>query len=314
MKNPTFSYAAGLCVLAALLSAPAACAQSAFTGTYTQNFSSMGTGSATPTGWSGVTEAGSHYTFEPAGDYNGTGTATVAANPNLSSGTLTAAATEYLVPTQGSSTGKGTDIINYQNTLATAQNGEGSESLGTDPSGNAATILELGLTNTTGQAISAVNIAYDIDRFTTISNTNSIPAGYPNTGVEEFPGYQLFYNLTTSSTSVDGWNPNTWVNVSSLNPTINMGTVAGAVNVPNTVGITSIPTTTISLDAAWAAGKTIGFAWLDDNGQSPSPDQEIGLNNVVITAAAVPEPSAGLLGLVAVGAAMVLLRLRRPSA
>jgi hypothetical protein len=304
-----------LCVLvsaSALVTPPRAFAQASFTGTYTQNFSSMGTGTTVPIGWSGVSEAGSHYTFEPAGDYNGTGTATVSANPNLSTGTLTASPVEYLVPTQGSSTGKGADIVNFQNTQATTQNGEGSESLGTDPSGNAATILELALKNTTGQAINAVNIAYDIDRFTTISDTNGVPAGYPNSSVEEFPGYQLFYNLTTSGSSVDGFNPNDWVNVASLNPTINMGTTAGAVNVPNTVGVTSVPTTTINLASAWAAGATIGFAWLDDNGQAPSPDQEIGLNNVVIQA--VPEPRSFLLGLVAVGAVVTLLRLRRQRA
>ena len=308
MKKSMFPFAGGLCALAILLSAPAAFAQVSFTGTYNadSSFAAMGTGSTTPTGWSGVSEAGGHNTFVPAGDYNvTTGTVqTTSTDPNFPAGTLSAAATEYLVPTQGSSTGKGTDIVNYQNTLATTQNGEASESLGTDPSGNAATILELALTNTTGQAINAVNVAYDIDRFTTISDTNSAPSGYLNSSVEEFPGYQLFYSLTPSVAS-------SWVNVSSLNPTINMGTT-GSVQVPNTVGITSVPTTTVSLASAWAAGATIDFAWLDDNGEAPSPDQEIGLNNVVISA--VPEPGSGMLGLAAVGAAIALLRLRRQRA
>jgi hypothetical protein len=303
MKNNILRIALGLCG-AAFFASSSAFAQVSFTGTYTQNFSSMGTGSVTPTGWSGVSEAGSHNTFAPTvANYDNNGV--VGVSPNFTSGTLTTSAVEYLVPTQGSSTGKGTDIVNYQNTLATAQNGEGSESLGTDPSGNAATILELSMTNNSGSNISAVNIAYDIDRFTTVSNTNNITSGYVNTGVEEYPGYQLFYNLTPSNTA-------TWVNVSSLNPTILMGTTAGAVNVPNSVGITTVPTTTIDLSSAWTAGTTIAFAWLDDNGYSPSPDQEIGLNNVSIEA--VPEPSAGLLGLVAVGAAFTLLRLRRQRA
>lgn len=311
----------GHCAAAALFTGSSAFAQDYepdpvnFTGSYTSSFATMGTGTVAPAGWTGVTEAGAHNTFVPAGDYNVvTDTVqTTSTNPNFTTGTLTAASMEYLVPTQGSSTGKGSDIVNYQNTVATGYGTtEASESLGTDPSGNAATILELGLTNTTGQAIKAVNIAYDIDRFTTISGTTGdVPSGYPNSGVEEFPGYQLFYNLTTSSTSVDGWNPSTWVNVSSLNPTINMGTT-GSVQVPNTVGITAIPTTTVSLASAWAADATIGFAWLDDNGEAPSPDQEIALNNVVI--AAVPEPGSGVLGLVALGVAFTLLRLRRQRA
>jgi hypothetical protein len=303
MRTSTFRTALALAALATLFTAPAAFAQATFTGTYTQNFSSMGTGTSVPAGWSGVSEAGSHFTFSPnvANEYDD-GDAPV--NPNFTAGALTSAAVEFLTPTQGSSTGKGSDIVNYSNTLATGQNGEGSESLGTDPSGNAATILELSLTNTTGSAISAVNLSYDIDRFTTVSDTNGNPSGYANSSVEELPGYELFYNLTPS-------NPATWVNVSSLNPTVNMGTVAGAVNVPDTVGITVVPTTTVTLDSAWASGSTIAFAWFDDNASASSPDQEIGLNNVVI--AATPEPNSAALGLIAVGGAVLMLRLRRRS-
>ncbi len=301
MRQITLHTTLAVAALATLFTAPAAFAQATFTGTYTQNFSSMGSGTATPAGWSGVTEAGSHFTFSPnvTNEYDD-GDAPL--NPNFTTGTLTSSAVEFLTPTQGSSTGKGTNIVNYSNTLATAQNGEGSESLGTDPSGNAATILELSLTNTTGSAISAVNLSYDIDHFTTVSDTNGNPSGFANSSVEELPGYELFYNLTPS-------NPATWVNVSSLNPTVNMGTVAGAVNVPDSVGITVVPTTTVTLSSDWTNGSTIAFAWLDDNASAASPDQEIGLNNVVIAAA--PEPSSFALGLVAMGAVFVLLRLRR---
>ena len=287
-----------------LLAIQSAQAQVLFTGSYTQNFSSMGSGTTLPTGWSGVSESGSHNTFAPnVANYDNGGVTGV--NPNFTAGTLSASTVEYLAPTQGSSTGKGTDVVNYVNILATAGNGEGSESLGTDPSGNAATILELTLTNNTGSAITALNLSYDIDRFTTVSNTNNITSGYVNTGVEEFPGYQLFYNLTPSNAA-------TWVNVSSLNPTILMGTVAGAVNVPNTVGITTVPTTTVTLGGSVAAGGTFAVAWLDDNGYSPSPDQEIGLNNVAISTVVAPEPSS--LALCVAGAlmlAVVVLRRRQ---
>jgi hypothetical protein len=265
---------------------------------YTQNFSSMGTGTTAPTGWSGVSEAGSHYTFVPvgSGDYNPSS----GVNPNFTAGALTATTVVYETPAQGSSTGKGTTLINWSNPLATIGNGEGSESLGTDPSGNAATIIELSLTNNTGSALSGLNLSYDIDRFTTISNTNGIPTGYPNTGVEELPGYELFYNLTPS-------NADTWVNVSSLNPTINMGTT-GPVQVPNTVGITTVPLTYVSFGGSTVAtGQTISFAWFDDNAESPSPDQEIGLNNVVIAVA--PEPSS--LALCLAGAALLAFLFRR---
>ncbi|MEI9997896.1 MAG: hypothetical protein WDO13_01345 [Verrucomicrobiota bacterium] len=64
--------------------------------------------------------------------------------------------------------------------------------------------------------------------------------------MEEYPGYQLFYNLTPGNNS-------TWVNVSALNPTIDAGTT-GAVQVPNSTGITSISDAQVTLNSAWAAG------------------------------------------------------------
>jgi hypothetical protein len=303
MNQITLRLIASLSLAAALFAGPSAFAQATFTaGSYTQNFSSMGTGTVTPTGWSAVSESGSHNTFSP--NVSGESNASVAPlNPNFTAGTLSTSPIEALTPTQGSSTGKGVDGVNWVNSDANISAGEGTHSFGSDPSGNAATILELSMTNNTGSAINAVNIAYDIDRFTTVVDNNGVSSSAPNYGVEEFPGYQLFYNLTPSNTA-------TWVNVSSLNPTVNMGTTGG-VQVPNTVGITTVPTTMVNLNSAWTAGSTISFAWLDDNGYSPSPDQEIGLNNVVISVAAVPEPSSGFLGLVAVGAAFTLLRLRR---
>jgi hypothetical protein len=119
--------------------------------------------------------------------------------------------------------------------------------------------------------------------------------------VEEFPGYHLFYNLTPSNNS-------TWVDVTSLDPTVNMGTT-GAVNVPNTVGITAAPTTLVNFGSNVASGGTVTFAWFDDNGVSPSPDQDLGLNNVSIQA--VPEPSPVGLGLIGVCTMLGMLYLRR---
>ncbi len=97
--------------------------------------------------------------------------------------------------------------------------------------------------------------------------------------------------------------------MSSLNPTL-AGTTG--VVVPNSVGVTSVSDSSLTLSSALANGSSIEFAWVDDNAQSPSPDQILGLNNVSIEA--VPEPSAGLLGLVAAGVALALVRLRRQRA
>jgi hypothetical protein len=303
MKNKSQIIILGLCAAAALFAGTSASAQISLTGTtpYTQNFSSMGTGTTLPTGWSAVSEAGTNNTFAPnvTGNDNG-GTAPL--DENFTVSTPTATPVEVLTPTQGSSTGKGVDAVNYVNSAADIAAGEGTRSLGTDPSGNAATILELSLTNNTGSTLNALNLSYDIDRFTTTVDGNGVSASAPNHGVEEFPGYHLFYNLTPSNNA-------TWVDVTSLDPTPDAGTVAGAVNVPNTVGITAIPTTTVALGAGVANGTTFALAWFDDNGYSPSPDQEIGLNNIVIAAA--PEPSSLALGAVAVCLLAVMIRRHR---
>jgi hypothetical protein len=285
-------YLNGLLAIAliGLVSVSSAQAQVVFDGSYNQNFSSMGTGATAPTGWSVYSESGSHATFAPSGS------ATAGVAPNFTAGTLTLESTlTAATPTQGSTTQRGLGGYNWTNSLATAANGEGGQSLGSSPSGNAATILELSLTNGTGSAINALTLGYDIDRFTTTVDNNGDSKSAPNYGVEEYPGYQLFYNLTPGNNS-------DWVNVASLNPTTDAGT-GGNVSVPNSVGITVVSPTTIQLNSSWAAGSTLELAWFDDNAESPSPDQLIGLNNVDLAAAPEPSPVAYL----AIGGAVLLL-------
>jgi hypothetical protein len=302
MKNITTLGAALACALATLFTASTAHAQfttdvvSTATLTssgYTQNFDTMGTGTVAPAGWTVVSEAGSHSTFAPVGSFT-TGTFS---SINFTAGTLTS---EPTLTAGTPTTQKGLGGYNFDASGLTSVTGD--RALGTSPSGNAGTYLGLTLTNNTGSAITNVSLAYDIDRFTTTADSNGDSTSSPNYGVEEFPGYQLFYTLNSGTT---------WTNVSSLNPTIDAGT-AGAVQVPNTVGVTSVSDSNLTLSSAWASGSTIEFAWFDDNAESPSPDQLIGLDNVSVEA--VPEPSAGVLGLVALGVAFTLVRLRRQRA
>ncbi len=209
--------------------------------------------------------------LQPSGNPNGTGVA-----PNLTAGALTTKS----ISTQTTPSGTSANGLNYNVSGTTGVSGD--RALGTSPTGTAAMILELSLTNSTGSAINALSLSYDIDRLTTTTGNNSAYSSSPTVGLEENPGYQLFFSLNNGST---------WTNVSSLNPTLSG---PGGVVVPNSVGVTNVSDPLLNLGSAWAAGSTLKFAWVDDNAQSPSPDQLLGLNNVSISAAAAPEPNSAM--------------------
>jgi hypothetical protein len=281
MKNPHpfLIKALGLYAVTFLLSIHSVSAQAAYNGSYTQNFDSMGTtGKTAPTGWAVYDEVGSHDTFSYFQD-PASGAAKAGVTPNLTAGVLTPES----ALTAGAATTAQKGVAGYNfGTTASATD----RALGTSPSGNAATVLELSLMNTTTSNISALDLSYDIRRFTTTTvDNNNFGSTDPNQAKEENPGYWLFYSLNGGTT---------WTNVSSLNPTL---TGPNGVVVPDSVGVTSIPTTEVDLNGVWAAGGNLELAWLDDNAQSPSPDQLLGLDNVSISAVtAAPEPSTVALG------------------
>jgi hypothetical protein len=249
-----------------------------FTGSYSQNFDSMGTaGTTAPAGWAEYSLSGSHDQFSFAGS---TAAITTTVLPSDFSNSIVnghdglvltnnAALTAATPTNQRAANG-----FNFG--LAASPN---DRALGTSPTGVSACQLELGLTNNTGASVNTLNIAYDIRRFSTTAVNNSGYVG-ANIGLEELPGYWLFYSLD---------NGTSWANVSDLNPT---KTGPGGVIVPNSVGVTNVPSTSFTLGSAWANGSTLLLRWFDDNAQSPSPDQLVGLDNVAIS---VPEPMAGLL-------------------
>jgi hypothetical protein len=133
--------------------------------------------------------------------------------------------------------------------------------LATAPTTVSGSALQLLLTNATGSPLSGLTLSYDIVRFTSASNPN------------ELPGYQLFYSLDGTS----------WTNVTSLNPTIS--------TVPNTVGVTPINGGSFTFSTPVATGANFFLRWVDDNAIQSSPDQIIGLNNVVITSDAAIDPA-----------------------
>jgi len=296
--------------LSALLSSAAySGAALTFTGSYSQNFDSLGTTgtslSALPE-WTVYSLSGSHDTFS----YASTGLVTTtflpwstptALNVGQGSSTLTAQPTLTVNTFTGNTGVRSAGGYNFGSSVS--PNVSTDRALGSSPTGTAGTELQLTLTNGTGGPVNGIDVSYDIRRFSTTTNNNNDPSTDPYVGEEELPGYSFFYSL-------DGGN--TWNNVASLTPqdlTGAPGTPSGGPSVPNTVGVTNVPTTEVDFSSAWNSGSTLELRWFDDNAESPSPDQNLGLDNVAVSAvSSVPEPA--MLGLAGVAAAALLGRRR----
>lgn len=223
-----------LLALSAALLTPAMAVN--FTGLYSQNFDSMGTaGVAPPTDWSVI------------GAFGGSDTTWASSIPasGIVGGTAISAVTAATAYTATSDT----NGFNYATTTAT-----GDRALGTSPTSGAGVAIQFTLTNTSGAAISALQVRYDTRRF------------IASAGANELPGYWLFYSLDHGTS---------WTNVSATNPTIT--------TVPNSIGVTTQASATITLSSALANNDTLLFRWVDDNSITYSPDQVIGLDNVSIT-------------------------------
>jgi hypothetical protein len=216
-------------------------------GDVTQNFDSLGTGTdlASLLGWSHIgTLTGDNDTWSTATGIPTTGPAASATTVNNT----------LIVDTDPPAT---TDRSNTQAYNFALTGSISNRAIGTSPTTGAGNILQFRILNSTGASVSTVSVSYDIRRFTAPATAN------------ELPGYRLFYSTDSGST---------WTNVTSLNPALTGATV----NVPNTVGVTSVALTAITLSPALPNGSEIRFRWIDDNATETSPDQIIGLDNVVV--------------------------------
>jgi len=159
-------------------------AQVSFTGTYTQNFNSLGTGTAIPAGWSHIGNlGGSNTSWGTSIPASGTPSAASAGTVN-----------NTLIVASNSFTGtSNTQAYNYSGSVTTDR------ALGTSPTSGAGNTLQLMLTNNTGASFNTVQIAYDTRRFATASSA------------ETAPGYFVFASVNGGST---------WSALTTLNPTV----------------------------------------------------------------------------------------------
>ena len=194
------------------------------------------------------TAAPAGWTFFSIGSSSGTWTeATGIPASTVSGGTANATLVVATPPTASS----GTQGFNGGLAASPAD-----RALVTAPTGTNGSALQLSVTNTSGGALNGFYLGYDTRRFTAASAAN------------ELPGYWLFYSLDSGAT---------WTNVAALNPTL--------ASVPNTAGVTTTDPTLISFSSALANAASVLLRWVDDNAVQSSPDQILGLDNVLISIA-----------------------------
>jgi uncharacterized repeat protein (TIGR02543 family) len=183
-----------------------------------------------------------------AGD-NDTWASSIPANGTNSVASLGTINNTLLVST-GSGVSSSTQGYNF------GASGNSDRALGVSPSTTTGGMLELIVDNNTGASLSSVNLSYDVRRFTAASSIN------------ELPGYWVF---------VSSDNGSNWTEVTALRPTIS--------TVPNTVGVSNFGPTTVTFAAPVSNGSQFRIRWVDDNANETSPDQIIGLDNVVLSSA-----------------------------
>lgn len=219
-----------------------------FVSNYAQNFDSMSTTAVLPGGWQVFGSlGGSNTTWE-----NGTGIPANTIPAGTANNTLIVHSSYPTAPTTTTSNTQG---YNFAETATPTD-----RALGSSPTSGAGIAFQLELTNTGTQAVSAITLAYDLRRFTSVATVNHLP------------GLQVFYSLDEGAS---------WTNVAELNPTVAGPT---GVIVPNTVGVTNVSATAITLASSWPVGGTLRFRWIDDNAVATSPDQVSGLDNVAVVA------------------------------
>lgn len=132
--------------------------------------------------------------------------------------------------------------------------GSTNRALGTAPHNTAGNILQLRLLNATGAAVTTLSVQYRVRRFRVATNPN------------ELPGYWLFVSSNNGAS---------WTEVTALRPSI--------ATVPNTIGSSMFGPVLVNLPGAVANGAEIRFRWVDDNSDNSSPDQTIGLDDLIIS-------------------------------
>lgn len=248
--------------VAAIALAASARAASITSSGYSENFDTLGAaGSALPDGYSSYSIAGAKTDFLVA---------TPVTAAAVASATVGSPQTINLVWNTGDAADArlGGRVSNVGSSTGAAD-----RALGSSPTGNAANVIQLLLTNSTGAPLSSANVSYT-HRVLSLGSNNLGEAG-------ELPGFTFFY-------STDG---TSWTSVPALAKT------------ETALGSFDSGAQTVTFGSPVANGGSVYFRWVDDNNDPASPDAMQGLDNVAV---AVPEPAS--LSVLALGASGLLRR------
>ena len=236
----------------------------AFTGTYSQTFDQALTNSATamPAGFQAMGLAGDHFLYTNGAPITCVGVATA-----------TVGVASLTVWDAGSAVAKGASILFNVGCWDSLNN----RALGTDPTGNAGTVIQLALKNNTGGALNGVTFSYTELCLANGSTSNGV---YTDDGTErlELPGYSFFYSLVGDA------NPANWFEVNALCLT---NWVQGTSSDSGPVAIT--------FPAPLTNNSVMYFRWADDNCIASSPDQMYAIDNINITALSGMGPSVSII-------------------
>jgi hypothetical protein len=232
----------------------------ALTGVYVQDFNSLAQRIVMPEGFSAWGLPGNNFTY-------------IAARPITAASVATA--------TLG---GEGLTVWNVadetagfraESSVANAGSSAGSanRSLATGPATTAASIIQLVLTNSTGNALQSIDVGYEAIVHMLGGNPPS------RTEVDELPGYTFFY-------STDGTQWHAAADLDSALSTVGAERIEGS----------------IRFDTPVLPNAPIYFRWVDDNHTISTPDVTYAIDNIRVQAVPVPEPAAIQLMTVGLGA------------
>jgi hypothetical protein len=217
-----------------------------FTGSYTNDLNSLGTGGTImPLGFRVLILSGNNTTFAPGSTIT---TAAIAAAAVSSSQSLT------VWNAGGAVASSSTNLFNCG-----SFGDVNDRALGTDPTGVGAMVIELALTNSTGTNLPGVVFSYALKCMTN---------GTGGSGNEsaELPGYSFFFSLTGSAAAAD------WIKVNAL---CNGNYIEGSISNTGPIAIT--------FPSPLTNNGIMYFRWADDNCQTTSPDQMLAIDNISIT-------------------------------